>query len=192
MFEIIHERAKEGGITLGDFFALLGNQGHQLLILFLALPFLQPIPLLGLSTPLGILIGLVALLHFRGQPPLIPARFKKLEISKRVLNKTVEVGRKLWSLLDRLAVRPRFLFFIEGRVFRLLNLFLAVTLGFLLSLPLPVPFSNTVPAFCLVIHSLAQIRRDGALVFLSYCIFFGTLTFFWGVILGALWFFKLT
>ena len=183
---------KEGGITLGDFFALLGNQGHQLLRLFLALPFLQPIPLIGLSTPLGILIGLVALLNFRGQPPWIPERFKKLEISQRVLNRTVAVGRKFWSLLDQLEVRPRFLFFIDGGVFRFLNLFLVVTLGSLLALPLPVPFSNTVPAFCLVIHSLAQIRRDGALVFLSYCIFFGTLAFFWGVILGALWFFELT
>jgi hypothetical protein len=181
MFEAIHERAQKGGITLAEFFALLSGRGHQLVILFLALPFLQPIPLIGVSTPLGFLIGVVGWLHYRDQAPWVPRRFQKLEISQRVLNRTVEVGQKFWQIADRLKMHPRWFFVLDTKIFRILNLLLVMSLGFLLALPLPVPFSNTVPAICLVIHSLGQIRRDGLLVVLSYFLCLVVGIFFWSV-----------
>lgn len=181
MFEVIHERAQKGGITLSDLFALLEGRGHQLLILFLALPFLQPIPLIGLSTPLGFLIGVVGWLHYKGRSPWVPARFKKMEISQKVLSQTVDVGRKLWRVADRLKMHPRWFFLLDAKIFKVFNLLLVTNLGFLLALPLPIPFSNTVPAICLVIHALAQIRRDGFLVLVSYSLCLGAGVFFWGV-----------
>ncbi len=115
MFEAIHERAQKGGITLAEFFLLLSGRGHQLVILFLALPFLQPIPLIGLSTPLGFLIGVVGWLHYRDQAPWVPRRFQKLEISQRVLSKTVQVGRKFWQIADRLKMHPRWFFVLDTK-----------------------------------------------------------------------------
>lgn len=170
MFDQLESQAQRGGVSLVELFALLGARGHYLLIFFLSLPFLQPIPLIGISTPLGVLIAWVAYLHFKGRPAWIPLRFHKVSISQRILFKMVEIAQKLWKFMDRWQSRDRGIFFLESPIFRSLNLALVVGLGVFLALPLPIPFSNTIPAFGLAIHALAQIRKDGILVLFSYAI----------------------
>jgi hypothetical protein len=38
----------------------------------------------------------------------------------------------------------------------------------LLALPLPIPFSNTFPAWAIFFHTLGQLEEDGALIIVSY------------------------
>ena len=54
------------------------------------------------------------------------------------------------------------------------------------ALPLPIPFSNTVPAIVIFIHSLGRLERNGALLLLSYLIFGLCLGFFVVLILERL------
>ena len=47
-------RAGERAVTLREVLYVLGGRGYLLLVLLLALPFITPIPLPGLSTPFGL------------------------------------------------------------------------------------------------------------------------------------------
>ncbi|MBK7962414.1 MAG: exopolysaccharide biosynthesis protein [Bdellovibrionales bacterium] len=65
-------------------------------------------------------------------------------------------------------MKRRWLFCLEGRGFRLMNLLMVASLAFLLALPLPIPVSNTIPAIGIAFHSLAQLREDGVVVVIGY------------------------
>ena len=70
----IEAQCSQGEITLQTIFKIFGNDGHHIIILFLVLPFLQPLPLFGLSTLFGLLIAFVAYLSFVEKPPMMPQR----------------------------------------------------------------------------------------------------------------------
>ncbi len=78
-------------------FSTPGEEGHAVLILFLCLPFLQPIPIPGLSTPLGFLVAVVALFLYLRRPPWLPKKFEDLKISSDVVIKISELAEKIWS-----------------------------------------------------------------------------------------------
>ena len=62
-------------VTLREVMTVLHGRGFILLMLLLSLPFCTPIPLPGLSTPLGCVILLIAVRLALGQKPWLPARF---------------------------------------------------------------------------------------------------------------------
>ena len=49
-------------VTLREVIGILHGRGYVLLVMLLALPFCTPIPLPGLSTPLGLVIALIVLI----------------------------------------------------------------------------------------------------------------------------------
>lgn len=186
MFVLIEQQASKGELSLAELVELLGHRSHHLMILFLVLPFLQPIPLVGLSTPLGLIICVASILHYFGKPPWVPRRYHCLKIPPKLLAKTVDVGKRLWQAFD-LIMRRRWLVCLEGRGFRLMNLLMVASLAFLLALPLPIPFSNTIPAIGIAIHSVAQLREDGVAVVFGYSLWLGTLAFFASLFWGIGW-----
>lgn len=64
--------------TLGALLAATQGRGIDLLLLLLALPFLTPIPLLGLSTPFGLVVGLIGMRLAVGRRPWLPQRLLDL------------------------------------------------------------------------------------------------------------------
>jgi hypothetical protein len=179
--------AAKGDLTLSRVFEILGEQGHAMLILFLCLPFLQPIPLPGLSTPLGLLIAIVALFLFLNRPPWLPQHFANLKISSEVLVRVSEVAEKIWLRAAKI-LHPRMIFFHDYKFFRICNLLIVAFNAFLLALPLPIPFSNTVPVIAIVLNSIGHIEKDGLLILASYlwCLF--VLSFFGSLAWGAIHF----
>lgn len=179
--DLLQEEASQGDLTLHRVFELLGEEGHAMLILFLCLPFLQPIPIPGLSTPLGILIALVAVFLYRDKPPWVPKKYEQLKISADVLIKVSSVAEKMWAYVSRI-VKPRLTFLHDHWFFRTVNLLVFVVNGILLALPLPIPFSNTVPVIAIAICAIGHAEKDGVLILLSYiwclvvAIFFAALT----------------
>lgn len=178
----LQEEASRGDLTLERVFELLGEEGHAMLMLFLCLPFMQPIPIPGLSTPLGVMIALVAVFLFLNKPPWLPQRFEKLRISAELLLKISGVSERIWSHTSKV-IKPRLVFFHDHWFFRVLNLSVFVLNALLLSLPLPIPFSNTIPVLAIVISAVGHMEKDGVFILGSYlwCIlvglFFATLAF---------------
>ena len=54
---------------------------------------------------------------------------------------------------------------------------LLITNAVLLALPLPIPFSNAIPAWMILLQSLAHLEKDGLFIILPYvqtavCVFY--------------------
>jgi len=180
--EMIEQETVNKTLTLGELVTLLGEMGHGILILLLCLFFLQPIPLPGISTPIGMIIIISSTLQFLNQKPWIPRRFRSREIPQKALHKAAGIARKIWSRLEKY-LHPRLLFLTRARVFRFVNLLLLIVSAFLLALPLPIPFTNTVPAIVILSIVFAQLEDDGFLILFSYFASFAMVLFFYS--LGA-------
>jgi hypothetical protein len=178
--EIIERETHTKSLTLGELVVLLGDMGNGILIILFCLIFMQPIPFPGISTPIGAVIIILATLQYFRKAPKIPQRFQKYVIPQKALHKVSEVARKLWSRIERF-LHPRMFFLTKAPVFRFINLSLIIISALFLALPLPIPFSNTVPAVVILLVSFAQLEDDGVLVLAAYL-----MSLFMGVFFASL------
>jgi hypothetical protein len=167
-------------VTLREVMAVLHGRGYVLLVMLLALPFATPIPLPGLSTPFGLVIALIGLRLSLGQKPWLPARLLDTGLSPRLFKKVFAAAHKILRGFEYL-LKPRLLW-LTGSA-RLLQVH-AIPIFFaavMLLLPLPVPFSNILPAFSVLLFSAGLLERDGLFIFAGYVVFFCALAFFVGI-----------
>lgn len=181
----IQEEAAKEELTLRRIFIIMGEEGHALLMIFLCLPFMQPIPIPGLSTPLGFLVAAVAIFLFLNRPPWLPKRFEKLTISSEVLIKVSTVAERIWGHASKV-VKARLTFFHDFMIFRFISLLVVVVNAILLALPLPIPFSNTVPVIGILLSAIGYMERDGLMIILSYLWCFIVASFFATLTVGAI------
>lgn len=181
----LQERAKaQQSLSLREVLLTLGSEGHAVALLFLIIPFLQPVPMMGLSTPFGALIGLISYYLYKQQPPWIPDRFAQLPVSSQLILKVSEGAEKIWRKLAVL-FKERISSLFVGPVFPLLNSFVIAWNAFLLALPIPFPFSNAVPAWPILMMAIAYMERDGLFVVVSYVMSVLGLGFFTALGLAA-------
>lgn len=174
--------SKENALSILQIFDLMGEKGHLVLILFFSVPFLQPVPLMGLSTPLGLSVVIVSYFLLIERPPWLPKRFSELKVSKNILIKTVETILKIWTRLETV-LKPRWSGLHDLKFCRFINFVVIASSAIFLALPLPIPFSNTIPTVPLVLNAIGQLEEDGAVIVVSYLLYLVSLTFFVG--LGA-------
>jgi hypothetical protein len=179
----IEERCLKGDLSLREIFDIFGSDGHYVLITFLILPFLQPIPLVGLSTPFGILILSVAVLAYLKRPPWIPKKWAQKQVSAKTVSKIAEGSEKVFEKLTKI-LHPRLKFLFQGP-FRTVNMVMIVLNAFLLALPLPIPFSNTIPSWAIALMALANLEEDGIFAILSHIASAGCLIYFFSLVKGV-------
>lgn len=181
----LQERAKaQEQIPLREVLLALGSEGHGVALMFLIIPFLQPVPMMGLSTPFGALIAVIAFYLYKQQPPWIPERFAKLPVSSQLIIKVSEGAEKVWRKLAVL-FKERMTGLFSGTFFPLFNCLLIAWNAFLLALPIPFPFSNAVPAWPILMMAIAYMERDGVFVLISYTMTVAGLFFFLALGLAA-------
>ncbi len=168
--EDLHDLLRETrghAITIGELEQILKGRGFALFLLLFSLPFAFPIPVPGLSVPFGIVITILGSRIMLGMKPSLPGFIMRRELSPGLLEKTVGFGLKLSRLMEKV-VRPRMNFL--QRWPGMINLIgLAITSnGLLLSLPLPIPFSNSIPAISVILLTAGLMERDGLLVLLGH------------------------
>lgn len=168
--ELLRETAGRS-MTLGELEEILKGRGFGMFLLLMALPFTFPLPIPGLSVPFGIVIMLIGLRIALGRKPSLPGFILARRIPQSVLEKTVGIGLKIATRLEKL-VKPRMHFLQRwpGMV-NLIGLGIASG-GLLLSLPLPplIPFSNTIPALAVLFLTAGLIERDGLLVLIGHVV----------------------
>jgi hypothetical protein len=164
--EALHARIKDESLTLAELNRALKARGSATLIILLALPFcFVAIP--GLSVPFGIAIGCIGVCMAIGCEPWLPRFIMGRRLSgarsRQLLGAGINVARKL----ERFA-RPRLAFLHAGPAMpRLIGLGIVIaSLG--LMLPLPIPFSNSIPAWAVVLLAIGRMERDGLLVLLGH------------------------
>lgn len=156
-----------GRLRLSEVISFFGPKGHALLSLFFVLPFLQPIPIPGLSVVLGVCISFFGFFMFLGRPPWLPERVAKIEVEKKFLLRVTLALESLLKKIERV-VRPRLSEVCERRGFQALHGFLIGWHALLLALPLPIPFSNMIPAVCLWLIALGSLEEDFAVILAGY------------------------
>lgn len=173
--------AERGPVSARVLLERLAARGHALLALFLVLPFLQPVPLVGLSTPVGLAIALLGVYMALGKPPWLPQRWMDKQLSQTAVLRAVRAGQRLLKRAERF-IRPR------GRWLHahpwanaIAGMIIAVS-GFELALPLPIIFTNTMPALVIAVLSVGLLEQDGLWVAVGGALFVAVATVFLSLI----------
>lgn len=171
----LHARVKDKALTLGEFKHALAGRGSGMLLILLALPFcFVAIP--GLSMPFGIAISLIGACLVIGREPWLPRFIMNRRLSSarsdQLLVGAIKVARRLEKF-----VRPRLSFLHAGPGMLRLIGFGIVVAGVGLMLPLPIPFSNSIPAWAVVLLAVGMMEKDGLCVLLGHLTAMGSWVF---------------
>jgi hypothetical protein len=166
----LHARAGDRSVTLREVIYALRGRAYLLLVILLALPFIQPVPLPGLSTPLGLAIVLVALRLALGQRPWLPMKIQRLRLPAGFFGKVMTFTERLIRFLESV-LRPRWAWLTGTALLIQLHAVVMLVSALILLLPLPIPFSNVLPAWAIFLLACGLLERDGLFVFLGYVAF---------------------
>jgi hypothetical protein len=164
-------------VTLREVIGVLHGRGYVLLVMLLTLPFCTPLPLPGLSTPIGLIIALIGVRLACGQKPWLPARLLDTRLPPETFRKVFVITRGLVVGFEKL-LRPRLLWVTQSARLDQLHAVPIVICALLLLLPLPVPFSNVVPAWAVLLVAGGLLERDGAAIAVGYLATLLALAFF--------------
>jgi hypothetical protein len=159
----------------------LSGRGNALLAFIVILPFLQPIPLPGLSTPFGIAIVLLGVAMALGRPLWLPKRWLDHELRSALVIRIGGGGQRLIRKVERF-IKPRGLWFHRHRwAHSIAGIVIAVS-GAELALPLPIVFTNTLPALTIATTAVGLIEEDAVLAIIGQALFLVGLAVFGGIL----------
>jgi hypothetical protein len=170
----------------------LANQAWPLLLVLFALPFITPIPTMGLSAPFGLGIAGIGFGIACSRPPPIPGFVLRIQVKGDTLRSLATGGARLAKRLDRV-MRPRWPLLVEGVLVRVAHGATIAVCGLLLALPLPIPLSNALPSWSLIALGIGLLQRDGMAVCLGHLLalltyaFFAVITLLGTAGLSAIW-----
>jgi hypothetical protein len=170
-------------ITLQSLIDNLGDRGHIIAILFLTIPFVQPVPMLGLSTIFGAAIITIAGTYALGKKAWVPQKVGSRELPQNLLKTICEKGAKVFLWLERW-VRPRGKIFHQWSGMKTFAAFCVIACALLLALPIPIPASNTIPALPIILISLGLLEEDGWFIVAGYIAGAAAIIFFGVIIIG--------
>ncbi len=172
-------------VRLGEIFEATQGRGYHLLLVLIALPFVTPIPLPGFSIPFGLVAALLGARTALGQKPWLPQSLLQRELPPYLLAKLLRTASCVVKILEYF-LRPRLPFVRNHVAFgRIAGLLTGVS-GLMLILPLPLPFSNSLPAWTVLLLAAGALGRDG-LFFIAGCVSFAiSLAFFTLVAFGGM------
>lgn len=177
----------EGPVTLRGMMAVLRGRAYILAVFLLALPFCTPIPLPGLSTPFGLVIAFIGFRLALNRKPWLPDRLLDTALPAGFFSRLLRAARRLVRWMEAV-LRPRWRHMLELQLLQNAYGFLIMICGLLLVLPLPVPFSNGLPAATIVLLAGAKLERDGLCAVAGLAAFGLTLCFYgalaWGGVEG--------
>jgi len=174
------------GLTLRGILERLGERGQLMLCMVLTIPFLLPVSIPGSSIPFGVLIALIAVGLVTHRPPWLPDRLMNRHLASGHVVPMLEKGARLFARLERW-IHPRLFPLTHGATVGRVNGILLGCTGLLMMAPLPLPFSNTLPAYGVLFLALGSVERDGYVVLAGYLMVLLTVAYFSAVgIMGGM------
>jgi hypothetical protein len=184
---LLEEHANQA-LPIGKLLQYTGEQGFGLLTGLLTIPMLipLPIPLPGFSTLFGAGLMLLGLQVARGADrPWLPTRIAQLELSPANSQRLLQGLTRLLRPIERLA-RTRLPQVTQNWLLhRLLGVCMAWN-ALLLALPLPIPLTNLLPAYTILIFTIGLLEADGLFFLMGYAMT-TTTTLFFVSISQAIW-----
>lgn len=185
-------RFEDRPVCLADLLHATQGRGYNLLLVLITLPFLTPLPMPGFSVPFGLVVAIIGARLALGQKPWLPQRLLKHQLPPQFLSKVLRGATRVVRFLEWF-LRPRLAFLHEQFIYRRLAGVMIMLAGLCLLLPLPVPLSNGLPAWTILLLAAAVLERDGlcflagGLLFLATATFFALLAFGSAQIILQLW-----
>jgi len=173
----LRQSAGERAITLREVIYTLGGRAYLLLMLLLALPFVTPIPLPGLSTPFGLAIALIALRLSLGQRPWLSMKLQRKELPAGFISKLFGLAERVLRFLEKF-LRPRLTFLTDTPLLVQMHAVLMLLAALALLLPLPIPFTNSFPAWTILLLAAGLLERDGGFILTGYVVFAAGVLYF--------------
>lgn len=168
--DLLLQRTKGDEIPISLILKDLNYRSHALVILLLSLPFVTPIPLIGLSTVFGVVIMGSAFSIITGLEPWMPKRWRDKAVRRKTLESLLEKSTWLASRLERF-VRPRFLVFSKSMVWVRVHGLMIFILAAILALPAP-PGGNALPGVAILTLALGLAEEDGLVIAIGYLLTF--------------------
>ena len=166
----LRSRLTEKPVALQEVILVLRGRAYLLLVILLALPFCTPIPLPGLSTPLGLAIALISLRLALGQRPWLPEKLLRWQLPAGFFSKILAAATGIIRLLEKF-LRPRATLLVDVGLLRQVHAVMMLIAALVLLLPLPIPFTNTFPAWVILLVAGGMLERDGAAIAAGYAVF---------------------
>jgi hypothetical protein len=159
---------QDPAVTLRELLAMLGEQGLLVFCGILAVPFLLPMTIPGMSTVLGLPMLLIGFAVMVSSVPWLPERLLRHSLPAPTVRGVLQKVRG-WAERFEHLVRPRWLALTGGRGVNALNGALVLVAVVLLMAPIPlVPFVNSIPALAIVLLCFGMAERDGIVIALGY------------------------
>lgn len=157
---------KQEEIKIKKIFSLLSGKGYAALLILFSLPFCIPqIP--GFSTPFGIILAFIGLRIAFAKNLWWPKWILEKNLSSKNVLSIAETAIKGVKKLQKL-IHPRWIFLAKNPMLHRLHGLLIFFLAILLSLPLPIPFTNLLTAFPILFMGLGLLEDDGLFIIISY------------------------
>ena len=178
------EAYEDREVSLRELMERLAGRVYTLMLVLLSLPFCQPIPLAGLSVPFGAVIALLGLRFALQKHPWLPRFLTETKIPRKFLPPTLRAGSKIVRALEKI-MHPRLPWFFVPGLTQFATGSAIFVCGTLLLLPLPIPFSNLLPALTILLLAASYSERDGVMLMGGAVCFFLTLVFFAIIFFGG-------
>lgn len=159
--------SEDQDLTLGLLVDRVGEKGFGMLLVLLAMPSAAPVPAAGYSTPFGIMLAILAWQMVRGHAePVFPKKFRAIKLPRGLTKSMLWFASKVFRVLE-VIIRPR-MQWIGGRTGRVFMGALVLAMAGLMILP--IPNTNTLPAFVIFLIGVGLMEEDG-LFGIAACVF---------------------
>ncbi len=152
-------------ITLDEILNLVGERTFGFLLILIAFPSALPVPAPGYATPFGVVLMVLGIQMLLGrQQPWLPARWRQHPFRRERLQQILKMGLPHLQRLELLS-RPRWLPICKTTLGRMV---LGLAVGLMgLSMIIPMPGTNSLPALGIFTVGLGLIDDDGLIALLG-------------------------
>jgi hypothetical protein len=155
------EEARDAKVTLEDILSLAGERIFGFLLVILALPSALPLPAPGYSTPFGIAIFVLAIQLVMGRDrPWLPKKILQGSMPLKNVQGFVEKGIPWLKRIEALT-KPRLSYICTSLTGRMI---MGIAIALMsISMMIPIPGTNTLPAMGIFITGFGLVEDDGAI-----------------------------
>ena len=163
------------GTTLNHLLERTGGRGFYLVVILMALPFIVPLSIPGVSTVLGLAVALHSFKIALGASPRLPRFIGDRKLSPDFQGTVLRGGVKFVRVVEKL-VRPRHTPWMTTRPACFINALLMTCMGLLLAMPFPPlpPLTNALPCYCIILLAASMMEEDGVTIWFAYALSLGT------------------
>jgi hypothetical protein len=184
--EHVIEHLSGGEVTLREILSVIGREGMLVFCILLALPFMVPVSIPGVSTVFGLVMVLIGVGIMTDRQPWLPDRLMRKRFPADRLRLALEKSAIWIHRLGRIS-RPSIPVLTHGMGMARVNGLMLVASALLLMVPFSlIPFSNTLPGLAILFLAIGMLQRDGRSIVLGYTTIVLSALYFAFLLLGGI------